>query len=158
MVMAEVFLPAFLLGAVCGLRSMTGPAVVCWGAQLGWLRLEGSPFGFLHHRASLILFTVFALGELVADKLPFIPSRTQVGPLIVRIISGALCGGALGVGAGAAWMGPALLGAVGGVAGTFAGYHARHALVTRANLPDLPVALLEDLVAVGGGFLLVSRF
>jgi hypothetical protein len=31
-------------------------------------------------------------------------------------------------------------------------------LVTRANLPDLGVALVEDLVAIGCGFLIVSRF
>jgi uncharacterized membrane protein len=49
----------------------------------------------------------------------------------------------------------ALLGAVGGVAGAFAGYHYRRRLVAMA--PDLVLALLEDLVAVGGGFLLVSR-
>jgi uncharacterized membrane protein len=33
---------AFLLGCICGLRSMTVPAVVAWGAHLGWLHLEGS--------------------------------------------------------------------------------------------------------------------
>jgi uncharacterized membrane protein len=31
-------------------------------------------------------------------------------------------------------------------------------LTTRAGLPDLPVALLEDLIAIGGSFFIISRF
>jgi uncharacterized membrane protein len=44
---------------------------------------------------------------------------------------------------------------VGGVAGAFAGYAYRRSLAS--TLPDWVLALLEDLVAVGGGFLLVSQ-
>ena len=35
-----VFLLAFGIGLITGLRSMTGPAVVCWAAHLGWLNLQ----------------------------------------------------------------------------------------------------------------------
>jgi len=52
----------------------------------------------------------------------------------------------------------AVLGGVGGVAGGFAGYSVRTRLVKALNVPDTVVALLEDAVAIGGGFLLVSRF
>jgi uncharacterized membrane protein len=48
-----------------------------------------------------------------------------------------------------------LLGGVGGVAGAFAGYNYRRRLA--AMVPDLVLALFEDLVAVGGGLFLVSR-
>jgi uncharacterized membrane protein len=44
---------------------------------------------------------------------------------------------------------------VGGVAGAFAGYTYRRRL--SSMVPDLLLALLEDLVAVGGGLLLVSH-
>ncbi len=155
--MALLLLGAFLIGCVCGLRSMTAPAVVAWGAYLGWLHLQGSLLAFFAHKISLVIFSVFALAELIADKLPFIPARTQAGPLAVRIIFGALCGAALCVSAAAASpMVGALLGAVGGVAGAFAGYTYRHRLASR--VPDLVLALLEDLVAVGGGFFLISRW
>ncbi len=153
-----VFALAFLIGCVCGLRSMTGPAVVCWGAHLGWLQLDGSKLGFLHSPISLVVFSLFALGELVADKLPFIPSRISAGPLVVRFLAGALCGTALCVSSGMAWFLCALLGGVGAVVGSYAGYHARRWLTADKGLPDLPIALLEDLVAVGGGLLIVSRF
>ncbi|MGB7191020.1 MAG: DUF4126 domain-containing protein, partial [Acidobacteriaceae bacterium] len=70
-----VMLLVFLIGVVCGLRSMTGPALVCWGAHLGWLSLAGSRMGFLSHSVWLIVFSAFAVAELVADKLPKIPRR-----------------------------------------------------------------------------------
>lgn len=151
-----LLLYAFLIGCVCGLRSMTAPAVIAWGAHLGWLHLGGSWLAFLANKISLVIFSLFALGELIADKLPFIPARTQPGPLGVRIIFGALCAAALGISGAASPIFSAILGAVGAVAGSFAGYTYRHKFAGR--VPDLVLALLEDLVAVGGGFFLVSRF
>jgi uncharacterized membrane protein len=146
---------AFLLGCVCGLRSMTAPAVVAWGAHLGWLHLQGSPLAFLGKKISLVIFSLFALGELVADKLPFIPPRTQVGPLGVRIVFGAMCGAALCFSAVASPIVGAIAGGLGGIAGAFAGYAYRRRF--SLTVPDLLLALLEDLVAVGGGLLLVSH-
>ena len=152
-----ILLWAFLLGCVCGLRSMTAPAVVAWGAHLGWLHLQGSLLAFFASKVSLVIFSLFALAELIADKLPFIPPRTQPGPLGVRVLFGAVCGAALCVSGGAAPVWGVILGALGAVAGTFAGYYYRRRLSRGAAVPDLLVALLEDLVAVGGGFLLVSH-
>jgi uncharacterized membrane protein len=43
------------------------------------------------------------------------------------------------------------------VIGAFAGYYMRHALVTQVKLPDFPVAVMEDLLAVAGGLFLVSH-
>jgi uncharacterized membrane protein len=149
---------AFLIGCVTGLRSMTGPAVVCWGAHVGWLQLDLSPLSFLHNRISLIVFTLFAVGELIADKLPKIPNRTDVGPLAVRVIFGAGCGAALSATAESSLLIGAALGGIGALAGTFAGYFLRRRLTLQQRLPDLPIALLEDLVAVGGGLFIVSRF
>ena len=63
-----------LLGVVAGLRAMTAPAVVCWGAHLGWLSLSHSPLSFLISKISLVIFTLLALGELIGDKLPRRPA------------------------------------------------------------------------------------
>jgi uncharacterized membrane protein len=116
-----ILLFAFLIGCVCGLRSMTAPAVVAWGAHLGWLHLDGSWLAFLANKISLVVFSLFAVGELIADKLPFIPRRTEAGPLGVRIIFGALCGAALCLSGGAALIPGAILGGLGGIAGALAG-------------------------------------
>jgi uncharacterized membrane protein len=150
-----ILLYAFLLGCVCGLRSMTAPAVVAWGAHLGWLHLDGSLLALFANKISLVIFSLFALGELIADKLPFIPRRTQAGPLGVRILFGAVCGAAICISVAASPMLGAVLGGLGGVVGAFAGYTYRHRL--SSMVPDMLLALIEDLVAVGGGFLLVSR-
>jgi uncharacterized membrane protein len=153
--MVILLLYAFLIGCVCGLRSMTAPALVAWGANLGWLHLQNSPLAFFARKISLVIFSVFAIGELIADKLPFIPARTGIGPLAVRAIFGAMCGAALCISTAVSPMLGALLGVVGGVAGAFAGYIYRRRLAAMA--PDLVLALLEDVLAVGGGFFLISR-
>jgi uncharacterized membrane protein len=77
--------------------------------------------------------------------------------LIGRILFGGFAGAALSVGAGGTLVTGLLAGAVGAVIGTFAGYHMRHALVTQLRLPDLPVAIMEDLLAIAGGLFLVSH-
>jgi uncharacterized membrane protein len=151
-----ILLFAFLLGCVCGLRSMTAPAAVTWGAHLGWLHFAGSLEAFLASKISVAVFSLFAIGELIADKLPFIPPRTQAGPLGVRILFGAGCGAALCISQAASPILGAILGALGGVAGAFAGYYYRRGL--SGKVPDLLLALMEDIVAVGGGWLLVSRW
>ena len=124
---------------------------------MGWLHLEGSWLAWVANKISLAVFSLFAIGELIADKLPFIPGRTQPGPLGARIVFGALCAAALCLSGGASLLLGAILGGAGGIAGAFAGYNYRRWLTRGAKLPDLLIALLEDVVAVGGGLLLVSH-
>jgi uncharacterized membrane protein len=52
----------------------------------------------------------------------------------------------------------AVLGIIGALAGTFGGYQLRHQIVGGLKIKDLPVAIVEDIIAVGGGLLIVSRF
>src|SRR4029077_7271792 len=113
---------AFGIGVVAGLRSMTAPAVVAWAAHLGWVHLRGSPLAFMGSAWAVGIFTVGALGEFVADKLPTTPARTAPVGLTARIVMGLLTGASLAVAAGASyWLG-ALIGAIGAIAGAFGGY------------------------------------
>jgi uncharacterized membrane protein len=149
---------AFCIGVVTGLRSMTAPAVVAWAAHLGWINLSGSPLAFMVSAWAVGIFTVGALGEFVADQLPTTPARTAAVGLTARIVIGLLTGACLGVAGGASyWLG-ALIGAIGAIAGAFGGYQARVRLVRGLHLPDAAIAIPEDLVAIGLGLLLVSRF
>ena len=50
-----------------------------------------------------------------------------------------------------------LAGLVGGLAGTLGGYEFRKRLVKASGGNDLPIALLEDLIAIGGAFVIVMR-
>lgn len=38
---------------------------------------------------------IAAIGEIIVDKLPFIPARVSFGPLVFRVLSGALCGASI---------------------------------------------------------------
>lgn len=146
---------AFGIGVVAGLRSMTAPAVVAWAAHLGVLRLDGTHLAFMGSTWAVALFTLGALGEYVADKLPNTPSRTAPVGLIARVVTGGICGACLAV-AGGAWIG-AIAGAIGGIAGAFGGYQARTGLVRSFKVKDLFIAIPEDLIAIGLGVLLVTR-
>jgi uncharacterized membrane protein len=66
---------------------------------------------------------------------------------------GALCGAAIGTVANMLFAGMAC-GVVGAVLGTYIGAAFRGALA-RAFGRDLPAALIEDAIAIGGAFLLV---
>jgi uncharacterized membrane protein len=147
----------FLLGCVAGLRSLTAPAAVCWGAHVAWLHFAGTKLAFIDHSVTLIVFTLLALFELINDKLPKTPARTAAPGLSARILMGAFCGYALAVSAAGNLIVAVVAGIAGALAGTFGGYNIRHALVTRLHLPDFPVALVEDVIAVAGGFLIVSH-
>lgn len=152
---ATLAILAILIGVVAGLRSMTAPAFVAWGARLGRLQLAGTGLAWLGSAVAAWVFLALALGELVADKLPRTPSRTRPGPFAARLVSGGVSGAALVVGAGGSLVAGAVLGALGAVAGTLGGYRARTRLVPALGVPDAAVALVEDLIAVGGAVLIV---
>jgi uncharacterized membrane protein len=147
---------AFAIGVIAGLRSMTAPAAVAWAARLGWLHLDDTRLAFLGSAAAAYVLTALMLGELVADKLARTPSRTQPGPFIGRIVAGGLSGAALSAGTGGSLAPGAVLGAIGAVAGTLGGYLARRRLVRALAVPDYVVALGEDIVAIGGAFLILQ--
>jgi uncharacterized membrane protein len=149
------FLLTFLLGFVNGLRSLTPPALVCWAAHLGWLHFAGTRFAFVDHPATLIIFTLLAIAELIADKLPNTPARTAPLGLSARIFFGGACGLALATSAGISLPLSALLAAIGAVVGAFAGYHTRHFVVAKLHVPDLVAALAEDLITIGSGLLIL---
>jgi uncharacterized membrane protein len=123
----SALLDAAVLGGVSGLRTFTAPAAL---ALRGRLAAGSRP------RTALL---VIAGGELVADKLPIVPSRTAPGPLFGRAVAGAVVGSAAAgpVGAG--------VGAAAAVSASYAGTAAR----ARTSLPNVVAGLVEDAVAIG---------
>ena len=141
---------ALLIGVIAGLRSMTAPAAVAWMAHAGLVDLANPWAAFLAWAPARWIFTLLALGELVADKLPSTPSRKTAFPFGGRIVTGGLSGAALCAAAGTTLSGM-LAGVVGAVIGTLGG-HAFRARLAAAIGSDLPAALVEDAIAVGGAF------
>ncbi|GAC1623781.1 MAG: membrane protein [Candidatus Acidiferrum sp.] len=153
-----LFLLAFAIGIVAGLRTFTAPAALAWAAHLHWINLVGTPLAFLHSPVALVIFTLLAVVEFVGDQLPSTPSRTKPGPLGARIVSGAFCGTAVALLGGQAMVVGAFLGAIGAVAGAFGGYQVRTRSVEALGVPDFVIAIPEDLLAIAAGFFIFSRF
>lgn len=155
---AIIVLLALLIGVVAGLRSLTAPAVVAWAAApavLGWLDLSHTWASWLGNTITVVILTILAIGELVTDKLPKTPARTSPPAFGARLVMGGLAGAALG--AWPHWTFTALgAGVIGAVLGTLGGYQARKRLVAARNGRDLPIALLEDAVAILGAIAIVA--
>ena len=136
------------LGAISGLRSLSGPAFVSRAASRGDLDLDGTILAFLGSPRISKALVLMELGELVGDKLPATPSRTSPPPLLGRAASGALVGAAVFVSEGRRATTGAALGSTAAIAGAFAGERLRALAVEKTGLPDPVVALAEDATVV----------
>lgn len=148
-----IYLLALLIGIIAGLRAMTAPAAIAWAAHTGVIDLSGSPLAFLGYAWTPWIMTILALAELVTDQLPTTPSRTVPVQFGTRILSGALCGAAIGFAGEALWIG-AIIGAIGAVIGTLGGREVRARLAAVFG-KDRPAAIIEDIVAIGGAVLIL---
>jgi uncharacterized membrane protein len=149
-----VLLLALLIGVVAGMRAMAAPAAVSWAARVGWLNLAPTGLAFLGYPFTPWLFTALALGELVTDQLPTTPSRKVPVQFGTRLLSGGLSGAAIGAANGQLAVG-VLGGVLGAVIGTIGGAAVRGRLAASFGR-DRPAALIEDAVAIGGAFLIMS--
>jgi uncharacterized membrane protein len=113
---------ALLLGLAAGLRTFSAPTA---------LALRNRPLG-ARSRALLVV----AAGELVADKLPSMPSRLASRGLGARLLSGALSGQLVAGPAGA------LRAASAALASAVAGHAAR------GRSPGWGAAVCEDAAAI----------
>jgi uncharacterized membrane protein len=151
----SILIYAFFIGVIAGLRALMAPTIVAWGAGLGWFSLAGTSLNFMSHPVTRYILSFLALGELVNDKLPKTPSRTVPPQFITRVVTGAFSGAVLGASRDSL-VGGLIAGAIGAVAGTLGGSAVRTALAKMAG-KDLPIALLEDAVAILGALFIVSR-
>ena len=132
---------------IAGLRALTAPAVVAWGAFLGWIDVDGKWSEWVAHPITVTVLTIFLLVELVTDQLPKTPSRKTAPQFVTRLIMGAFAGAVIGsaffhtfsaIGAGI----------IGAVLGTHGGRAARTRLVAANGGHDRPGAFTEDAIAV----------
>ena len=146
----SVLIAAFVLGVVCGLRSMVGLAAASWAARGQQVPLEGTWLAFLGFRFTPYITSLFAVGEIVNDKLPKTPSRLVPPQFAGRVVMGALTGSAISLSQQHFVIG-ALSGIIGSVVGTLGGSKAR-AFSAKLFGRDLPAALLEDVIAIALAF------
>ena len=140
------------LGAISGLRSLSGPAFVSRAASRGDLNLDGTTLAFLGSPRVSKALLLMALAELLGDKLPVTPSRTALLPLLGRAASGGLVGAASFVSEGRRASTGILLGSSAAIAAAFAGEWLRTLAVEKTALPGPIVALAEDAIVLLIGF------
>ena len=142
-----------VLGAMTGVRSMTPMAVLCFFAHRGDLDVSGTWAFWSAKPVTSIVFIVLALGEYIGDKLPMTPNRTAPFPLVARIAFGALVGALAATGVHGSALEGSFLAAISALAGSFVSFHLRHTLTRERSIPGFPIAVGEDILAIGLSFL-----
>ena len=145
----------FTLGVVAGLRSVLAPALLARAistegpdiADGGWV------LDVLAHRRVALVLGLGTLPEFVIDKLPAAKSRLLPPLLAARVISGGTTAAIHSLAEGGRSDQGAVVGSLGAVVGSVAGYCWR----TRMPGPPLLLALVEDAVALALGFWSVRR-
>jgi len=134
------------LATTAGLRSMAAPAFLAQAIRRGDLRAPGLLPALGSPKISALL-AILAVGEMIADKTPLVPSRTSVPALLGRLLSGALAGTTLFVAEGRRRNSGAILGALSAFAAAHAGERLRAAGV-RKGIPDPILGALEDRIVL----------
>jgi len=137
-----------LLAMATGMRTLTAITVICWGAYLGLLPVEGTWASWMASLTAVIVFTVLALGEYVGDTLPQTPSRTKWPLVTGRLCAAILVGVVIATVLGQPKAGGVVFGVIGALIGTYGGYRVRM-FGARLFKRDLPMALLESAAALG---------
>ena len=144
------------MGAITGLRSTAGPAVLSRSIADGRVEgLEGTPFAVLGSPGVSTALRLMEIGEMVVDKLPVTPSRTSPPPLLGRMASGGLVGAALFASENRRAAAGGVLGAAAALVSAYAGERLRLRAAEKLGVPDPVVAFFEDgLVLLAGARLL----
>jgi uncharacterized membrane protein len=119
-------------------------------ALLVWTSEEPSP-------ALKTLTGFLAAGEIISDKLPITLSRLDNGPLIGRIVFGAVAGALVSQRFNQAILPGAIRGAIGAIAGSVVGYIYRTLVSQGLGFPNVMGALVEDSIAIIVGLNAVSK-
>jgi uncharacterized membrane protein len=146
------------LAAVAGLRSVAGPALLSRAVRRGNVgELRGTPFAALGSPKVSAALQLLMVGEMVGDKMPFVPSRTSAPALLGRALSGALVGAALFASAERRPASGAALGALSAIAAAYVGEKLRVKGTEKLGVPDPVLGLLEDGIVLFAGTHLLRR-
>jgi len=155
--MILLYLKPFGIGVVAGMRSMMAPAVL--SHKLSRTMPASEPHSAIEYAANPTTATVLkvmAVGELIGDKLPKTPARTDMPGLGFRMLSGGTCGALLNEAEGQPVIHGAVAGGFGAVVGSFLFMRLRLWIDDELGLPDPVVALAEDVLTITAGWLLAD--
>jgi uncharacterized membrane protein len=136
---------------------MAAPAVIARLGRKGSLDDITGPLSVFKNNRFLVASSIFAVGELIADKLPIIPNRTSAGPLLGRALTGGVSGAVIFSAKKRSVLAGALIGAAFAVGAAYGAYELRKQVGKKLHLPDIAVALGEDAIVGTLGVALASR-
>lgn len=144
------------IGALAGLRSASAPAVTSHIlSHHHSKRLEGTPLNFMQSDSTATTLKLLATGEMVMDKMPFIPNRIKPASAAFRCLSGALAGASISKATGGKIGAGALFGASAALAATYASFLLRKVTVKATGIIDPLIGALEDALVLGAAAKLV---
>ena len=139
------------IGVIAGIRSMAAPAIISdYFEKHQSKRLRKSRFNFMQSHDAAKILKVLALGEAFGDKLPFIPARIKLSPLLGRGLSGALSGATLAQSKKQSIIKGGALGLTAALASTYVFYFLRKKLAKNFAVPDFVWGLAEDGLVLNG--------
>jgi len=135
---------------------MMAPAVISWAARRSGLDLESTPFSAFKGPGIGRTAVAMALGEMLADKLEFVPNRADSTALLARAVSGGAAGAAIFKARRHSILVGALVGAGAAVGAAYATYYLRKSACRYFNVSDRAAALVEDGIALTAGLVAVA--
>ena len=143
---SETLVKVISIGAVAGLRAMMPAALLSIAA-----RHRKDDGGIFASSGAAAVLGLLAVGELVGDKLPTTPNRTEPMGLAARIVTGAIGGGVISSQRRKSVPLGIALGALTAVAAAYAGQNIRRAIAEETGIHSSFIGAVEDAIAIGIG-------
>ncbi len=137
------------LGWVAGMRSATAPAALSFALAARPAHSDRWPATWMALPLAPVAGGLAAAGELVGDKLPSTPDRTEAVPFAGRVVAGAIVGAGVAGRQGTSRVACAVAGGAAAAASTVVMHRARR--VASEQIGAVPAALAEDALAVSLG-------
>lgn len=140
------------LGALAGMRSTSAPVIASHILSHHQSQNLGhSPLKFMQSKNVALALKVFAVGEIIGDKMPSAKDRIKPASMVFRMMSGALAGASVYKATGGNAATGALIGSAAAFASTFGSFWLRKDAVKVSKLMDPIIGAIEDALVIGAG-------
>jgi len=140
------------LGTLAGMRTMSAPVITTHVlSRHPSKKLEKSPLRFMQSSTVATVLKVLSVTELIADKLPSTPNRTEPAGVAARCLSGALTGATIYKAIGGKALTGAVIGGAAAIAATYGSYHMRKSIGKANHIADPVIGAIEDALVIGAG-------
>jgi uncharacterized membrane protein len=147
------------LGVLAGMRTSSAPAITSHilSHHQQTKCFSNSSLGFMRLDQVATALKVFAVSELIADKLPSTPNRIKPFALFARCLSGGLAGASIYKATGNDPLTGIFIGTTAAFASTFGSYFLRKSIVRQTRIMDPVIGAIEDALVIGASVSLAEN-